>query len=1046
MKKNHFSSETGKLCAYTKLSKTYFNKWFFLSLAFLFSFGCKKVTEEVGLTGICPQVISVTPLNASSGNSLTPSISAVFNEPMDASTITSATFSVREGTVPIAGVIAFSGSTATFSSTKALTPFTTYTATINAGVRDLAKNAMVSDYTWTFTTGADPAPTVTSTDPVNLATGVSFNKMISAAFSKPMDSLSATKSITITNLSLGGAVVLGTVTYSGTTVVFKPTTNLLPSTSYSATISTVAKDLIGTFLKSNYTWNFTTGKAPDIIPPTIVSTDPINAAVGVPFNQKLSANFSEAMDPTTIIAANFKLANTSLGGTNVSGTVLYSGTSATFVPSVLLLPNTTYTATITTAVKDLAGVSLTSNYTWSFTTGKLPDVISPTIVSTDPARYDINVPFNKSISALFSKSMDQSTITTSTFSLANTTLGGLVVLGTVSYTGVTAVFVPLNSLAPNTTYTASISTGAKDLGGNSIVSNYYWSFTTGAVIDITAPTVISTDPINNATNVALNAKVAATFSKTMNPATITITSFLLNNGTTPITGTVTYAGAIGTFTPSSALLPSTLYTATITTAVKDLAGNSLVSNYVWSFTTGVLIDIIPPTVILTDPLNNATGVPVDKKIAATFSKSMDPLTISTVSFILQNGTNMVSGNVTYLNSVATFTPTLSLLYNTVYTATITTAAKDLAGNTLLTNYVWTFTTAAAIVPPTVILTDPLNNAIGVPVNKQIAATFSKPMDPLTISTVSYTLYNGTTNVPGNVTYLNSVATFSPTVSLFGNTVYTATITTAVKDLAGNAMVNNYVWTFTTVVPPPPVVLGTAANFGAFGGTAGITNQGLNTVINNGGIGTTGASTLITGFHDGLTAAVYTETPLNVGNVTGGIFTAPPAPGTATSFAIASAGINDATIAYNSMSPASKPGGTDPGAGELGGLTLAPGIYKSASGTFKITNGNLTLDAMGDPNAYWIFQTASGLTVGIAGPSGARSVLMINGGLPKNVFWYVGSAATINGAGGGVMVGTIISSAGVSFSTSGNAVQTVLNGRAISLNASVTMVNTTINVQ
>ncbi|MGZ4022534.1 MAG: hypothetical protein ACXVM1_11880 [Flavisolibacter sp.] len=59
---------------------------------------------------------------------------------------------------------------------------------------------------------------------------------------------------------------------------------------------------------------------------------------------------------------------------------------------------------------------------------------------------------------------------------------------------------------------------------------------------------------------------------------------------------------------------------------------------------------------------------------------------------------------------------------------------------------------------------------------------------------------------------------------------------------------------------------------------------------------------------------------------------------------------------------------------------------------------------------------------------------------------MGSAATINGAGGGVMTGTIVASAGITFSTSGNAVQTVLNGRALSLNASVTMVNTTINVQ
>jgi hypothetical protein len=169
------------------------------------------------------------------------------------------------------------------------------------------------------------------------------------------------------------------------------------------------------------------------------------------------------------------------------------------------------------------------------------------------------------------------------------------------------------------------------------------------------------------------------------------------------------------------------------------------------------------------------------------------------------------------------------------------------------------------------------------------------------------------------------------------------------------------------------------------------------------------------------------------------------PGDATSFAMATQALLDANAAYLSISPASKPGGIDPGAGELGGLTLAPGIYKSASGTFKITSGDLTLDGKGDPNAEWIFQTSAGLTVGVAGPAGARSVVMINGAAPKNVYWYVGSAATINGAGGGIMVGTIIASAGVTFSTAGNAVQTVLNGRAISLVASVTMVNTTINV-
>jgi hypothetical protein len=314
-----------------------------------------------------------------------------------------------------------------------------------------------------------------------------------------------------------------------------------------------------------------------------------------------------------------------------------------------------------------------------------------------------------------------------------------------------------------------------------------------------------------------------------------------------------------------------------------------------------------------------------------------------------------------------------------------------------------------------------------------------------INNTTFLLKQGTTPVSGIVTYSGTTALFSPSANLLSNVVYTATITTGAKDLAGNSLVSNYIWSFTTGATMNGPNLGSIAIFGVFGGNAGVTNQGLNTMINNGSIGTTAASTLITGLHDGTTGDIYTETPLNKGTVSGRIYTAPPAPGTATSFAIATQAAIDATNAYNSISPASMPGGTDPGAGELGGLTLAPGVYKSASGTFKITNGPLTLDAMGNPNAVWVFQTAAGLTVGIAGPTGARSITMINGALPKNVFWYVGSAATINAAGGGIMAGTIIASSGVTFSTAGNAVQTVLNGRAISLNASVTLVNTTINV-
>ncbi|MEO8717004.1 MAG: ice-binding family protein [Burkholderiales bacterium] len=261
---------------------------------------------------------------------------------------------------------------------------------------------------------------------------------------------------------------------------------------------------------------------------------------------------------------------------------------------------------------------------------------------------------------------------------------------------------------------------------------------------------------------------------------------------------------------------------------------------------------------------------------------------------------------------------------------------------------------------------------------------------------------------------------------------------------------------------PAPALGAAAPFGGLaGGAAGITNQGTSTVITGAqgqpvSIGTTGASTLVTGFHDTSVAYVpppaasgctYTETTLNIGRVDGTINTDAPPPtltcpleGTAGTKAIADAAALAALAAFNDL--AGRPGATDPGA-NLGGLTLAPGVYATASGGFLITGSDLTLDAGGNANAVWVFQMANTLTVGAAGAP--RSVILAGGAQPKNVFWQVGSAATINAAGGGTMVGTIISQAATTFSTAGNATITTLNGRALALTAAVTMVNTVVNV-
>ena len=877
-------------------------------------------------------------------------------------------------------------------------------------------------------------PLVVSTIPADKAVNIPLDQIVSATFNVKMNpatinnsSITLTASVSLEGLKAALLNIEGVVTYSDKTATFTPKDPLYPNITYTGKVSSSVKDLNGNALQEDYLWTFSTGASP-----TVVSTDPANGAISVPVTKIVGATFSVPMDPLTITGTTFTLKQ---GPNPVTGTVSYTGSTASFTPASSLSANTVYTGTITTGAKNVAGISLAENYVWSFNTG-----VSPTVISTDPALNAVGVVITKVIGATFSVPMDPLSITTgTTYTLKK---GTTPVVGAVSYSGSTALFTPASPLDPNTVYTGTITTGAKSSTGTPMFADYTWSFNTGI-----SPMVILTDPLNIATGVVLNKTVTASFSVPMDYLTITGTTFTLKQGLNPVAGAVTFNGTTASFKSTANLLPGTVYTATITNAAKSLTGIPMAADYVWTFTTGA-----SPTVTPVDPLNLATNVAVNKIVTASFSLPMDPLTLNGTTFTLKQGTTTLLGTVSYNGTLVSFKPSVDLLAGTNYTATITTGAKSTLGIPLAADYSWTFTTASAVAPK-VILTNPIDGTTGVVLNKTVSATFDMTMDALTLQGSTFTLKQGTTSVPGAVTYSGTTVNFKPNADLLNGTTYTATITMAAKNLAGISLAKDTVWSFTT--RPAAAAPLYSSVFGAFGGDAGITNQGIYSVINNGSIATTGASTLVTGFHD-MTGDKYTETPLNIGDVKGRIYTAPPQPvipatgatgGTAETMAVAQAGLLAASDFYISISPANKPGGIDLGNGELGGRTLAPGVYKSAPGTYNISLEDLTLDAQGDPNAVWIFQCASALTVGI--PSGARSVKMINGGLAKNVYWYVGSQAVINYAGGGTMVGTIVANSGVTLSSPGNStnttVQTVLNGRAISLVSAVTMVNTIINV-
>jgi hypothetical protein len=951
------------------------------------------------LASMSPTVIHTIPSSSSIGVAVSQNITATFSEAMDAMTITEMTFTLRQGNTPVSGVVSYVGETATFDPTVDLLPSTVYTATITTGALNTIGTALAGDHIWTFTTAIGPdmtPPTVSYTVPAFGAINVPVNQRISVTFSEEMSKPSFTTSSFM--VYAGAIPVAGTVSVEGITATFIPSTNLAPNTLYTATVTTGAKDLAGNPLASGYSWLFTTGPFSDTNPPSVSSTVPTNSATLVPVNQILIVSFSEALDPSTINSSTFIVR---LGTDAIAGSVAYAGVTAIFTPALPLNQLRTYSATITTGVRDLAGNPLAANYIWYFTTSIGRDTTAPAVSYTIPSNGATGVHENSSVSATFSEAMDPQTIHTLSFVLHT---GAVPIAGTVTYTGMTARFTPTAKLLYNTRYTATLTNMVRDLAGNALLGSFSWSFTTGSMADTTGPSVISTMPANAALNVPVNQKVLAMFSEAIDPLTLTTASFTLMAGNTPIQGTVAYVGITAVFTPHNALTFSTVYTARISANVKDLAGNAMNGDFVWYFVSSADIDYIAPMVRYTVPLDTATGVPVNQKIAAVFSEPMDPQYISTATFTLKSGMNSVTGMVSYAGRTATFSPAVDLAFRTTYTASIAAVVRDLAGNAMLADHVWSFTTGESpdFILPAVVSTEPANNEDGVALNKILSVTFSKEMDPMTISS-NFTLKQDGVLIPGYISYAERTATFTPFVHLLPYTSYDAVLRSGAMDLAANAIQTDYMWKFKTggLLPGPVVLeLGCVADFTLFSGST-ITNTGSTVIQGNLGLS---PGTTLNGFPPGqiLNGAMHINDALAI-----------------SAKLCLSAAYNDAANRTLNAILLSD--------GELGGRTLPPGLYRSAPGYFRITHSDLVLDAQGDPNAVWIFQMPSSILEVADG----RKVLLGSGAQARNIFWQVGSSATLGAA--VVMSGTIMANHAITLMNGA-----VLNGRAFAGNASITL--------
>jgi hypothetical protein len=610
------------------------------------------------------------------------------------------------------------------------------------------------------------------------------------------------------------------------------------------------------------------------------------------------------------------------------------------------------------------------------------------------------------VTAKFNKKIDPRTINENSFTVTG---ASTVVAGTVTYSDAdsTATFTASSKFADNTTFTARITTNVKDLMGNALQADYVWVFSTGATI---LPVVVATSPLNLATNVALDKTITATFSVPMDQSTINGTSFTLKNGTTPVLGLVSGLGNSVSFIPTLSLSPLTVYTAKITMAAKNMDGSAIAKDTTWTFTTG---DVIPK-ILTTDPTKLATNVALNKSVTATFSAPMSSATLTSSTFTLMNGAINIVGVVSYTGVVATFNPNNDLKSNTVYTATIKAGVKNVNGTPLAKDSVWTFTTAT-VLAPTVILTDPADQDASVALNQNVAATFNEAMNSATISTTTFTIMEGLNPVSGVVSYAANTATFNPNSDFVAGKTYTAKITNGVQNVGGTNMASDYVWSFTipTIAVVPFVDLKFAGRFGILSGV-GVSNNAGASVINN----------LDVGIYPGARSSVTGFPPATI--VNGNIYAADDGGATA---AMLNQAKLDLVAAYLFVEGATSPAPATV-SGDQGGKTLAPGIYKSTS-TLLIQNGDLTLDAQGNPNAVFIFQVASAFTT-VGGAGG--SIILSGGAQAKNIYWQTGSSATIGTYTN--FYGNVLALQSITMGAYSNAV-----GRMLAQNGSVVMTST-----
>ncbi|MDJ1471773.1 Ig-like domain-containing protein [Xanthocytophaga flava] len=685
---------------------------------------------------------------------------------------------------------------------------------------------------WSFTIdNTVPALITSSLSPTNNATKVAVNANLVFRLSEKTQK--GTGNIVIRNGSTVVetiAVTASNVTITNDSIVtINPTSDFPSSGSISVSIgANTFEDLSGNKFAGFSSWSF---QAADIIAPTLVanSYSPANGATNVAADANLVFRLSEKVQKGTGNIV-IKQGSTVLETIAVtSALVTISNDSIVTINPVNNFPSSGSVSVEIAAntFEDVSGNKFAGNTTanWTF---QIVDYINPTAISYDPADGTTGVMPTAKLRIVFSEKVKKGASGTIVLDKGSVSQGIPVTGNAVVVQDSIVTITPPLVLPVNTYVSVQITSGAfQDLAGNAYAGipasdTTTWGFKT--VSDTIPPTYTQLQPLDNATNVAANAKLVITFSEKINKesnGSILLVSSSGDSQTVPVnSSSVVISGTnsnIVTITPPKAFSSgATIYVLVVPGSFSDDAGNAfagITDASKWNFK---VADTQAPTLSDTNPSNGATNVTANTSLVMTFS---EPIKKGTGNITVSQGTgnptltiDVTDSKVTITNNTVVITlPSALVSGATVSVQVPATAFADLSGNVFsgIASGAWKFTVADTQ-PPVLAANglDPADNATNVARNKTLKITFSEKVQKGAGSIIisengiptSIAISNSNVTIADNVVSINYSAIKSGGFAS-GASVFVLVPYGAFADSTGNfftGISNTTDWNFTII--------------------------------------------------------------------------------------------------------------------------------------------------------------------------------------------------------------------------------------------------------